>query len=75
MEGKAVGGYTPPTSTYALSAADAIPPDYVAHARDACVEVDTNVIACDYPKTGAMGVALERSGVPCTGASDGICTV
>lgn len=40
MEGKAVGGYTPPTPTCALSPADAIPPGYVAHARDACVEVD-----------------------------------
>lgn len=39
-EGKAIGGYTPPTPTYALSPADAIPPGYVAHARDACVEVD-----------------------------------
>lgn len=40
MEGKAIGGYTPPTPTYAISPADAIPPGYVAHARDACVEVD-----------------------------------
>lgn len=40
IEGKAIGGYTPPTPTYALSPADAIPPGYVAHARDACVEVD-----------------------------------
>lgn len=39
-EGKTIGGYTPPTPLYALSPADAIPPGYVAHARDACVEVD-----------------------------------
>lgn len=39
-EGKAIGGYTPPTPMYALSPADPIPPGYVAHARDACVEVD-----------------------------------
>lgn len=40
MEGKAIGGYTPPTPTYSISPADAIPAGYVAHARDACVEVD-----------------------------------
>ena len=40
IEGKAVGRYTPPTPTYALSAADAIPPGFVIHARNACVEVD-----------------------------------
>ncbi|MCJ1348879.1 hypothetical protein MMC31_007112 [Peltigera leucophlebia] len=40
MGGKAIGGYTPPTPTYAISPAEAIPPGYVAHARDACVEVD-----------------------------------
>lgn len=39
-EGKTIGGYTPPTPMYALSPADAIPSGYVAHARDACVEVD-----------------------------------
>ncbi len=33
-------GYTPPTPTYAISPSDPIPPGYVAHARDACVEVD-----------------------------------
>ena len=32
--------YTPPIPNYALSPADAIPQGYVAHARDACVEVD-----------------------------------
>lgn len=40
MEGKVIGGYTPPTPTYAISPSDAIPQGYVAHARDACVEVD-----------------------------------
>ena len=34
------GGYVPPTPTYAVSPADSIPPGYVAHARDACVDVD-----------------------------------
>ncbi|KAI9719746.1 MAG: hypothetical protein M1812_003234 [Candelaria pacifica] len=34
------GGYTPPTPTYAISPSDPIPPGYVAHARDGCVEVD-----------------------------------
>ncbi|KAI9793772.1 MAG: hypothetical protein M1833_000664 [Piccolia ochrophora] len=34
------GGYTPPTPTYAISASDPIPSGYVAHARDACLEVD-----------------------------------
>jgi broad specificity phosphatase PhoE len=31
--------YTPPTPTYAISSSDAIPVGYVAHARDACVDV------------------------------------
>jgi hypothetical protein len=33
-------GYTPPTPTYAVSPADPIPAGYVAHARDACIQVD-----------------------------------
>ncbi|KAI9869593.1 MAG: hypothetical protein M1830_005318, partial [Pleopsidium flavum] len=33
-------GYTPPTPTYAISPSGPIPPGYVAHARDACVDVD-----------------------------------
>lgn len=33
-------GYTPPTPTYAISPSDPIPPGYVAHARDACVDVN-----------------------------------
>ncbi|MCJ1398040.1 hypothetical protein MMC11_001237 [Xylographa trunciseda] len=33
-------GYTAPVPNYALSPTDAIPAGYVAHARDACVEVD-----------------------------------
>ncbi|KAL9579250.1 MAG: hypothetical protein Q9212_005218 [Teloschistes hypoglaucus] len=33
-------GYEPPTPTYAISPSDPIPPGYVAHARDACAEVD-----------------------------------
>lgn len=33
-------GYAPPTPTYALLAKDSIPTGYVAHARDACVNVD-----------------------------------
>ena len=32
--------YVPPTPTYAISASDTIPSGYVAHARDACVDVD-----------------------------------
>lgn len=35
-----VEGYTPPTPAYAISPSDPIPPGYVAHARDNCVEVD-----------------------------------
>jgi hypothetical protein len=31
--------YTPPTPTYAISSSDPIPVGYVAHARDACVDV------------------------------------
>lgn len=33
-------GYVPPTPSYAISPLDPIPPGYVAHARDACVDVD-----------------------------------
>lgn len=32
--------YVPPTPTYAISPSDPIPAGYVAHARDACVEID-----------------------------------
>lgn len=35
-----VDGYTPPTPTYAISSSEPIPSGYVAHARDACVDVD-----------------------------------
>lgn len=34
------GIYLPPVPSYAISSADPIPPGYVAHARDACVDVD-----------------------------------
>ncbi|GAM89916.1 hypothetical protein ANO11243_079560 [Dothideomycetidae sp. 11243] len=33
-------GYIPPAPTYAISPVDPIPRGYVAHARDACVDVD-----------------------------------
>ncbi|KAL8871581.1 MAG: hypothetical protein Q9174_002615 [Haloplaca sp. 1 TL-2023] len=33
-------GYESPTPTYAISPSDPIPPGYVAHARDACVDID-----------------------------------
>ncbi|KAL8932892.1 MAG: hypothetical protein Q9216_006626 [Gyalolechia sp. 2 TL-2023] len=33
-------GYDPPTPSYAISPSDPIPPGYVAHARDACLDVD-----------------------------------
>lgn len=35
-----LGIYTPPTPAYAISPVDPIPPGYVAHARDACVDID-----------------------------------
>ncbi|KAI9674207.1 MAG: hypothetical protein M1817_002025 [Caeruleum heppii] len=38
--GHDVGVYTPLTPSYAISSSDPIPPGYVAHARDACVDVD-----------------------------------
>jgi hypothetical protein len=34
------GGYSPPIPTYAIAPADAIPVGFVAHARDACINVD-----------------------------------
>jgi hypothetical protein len=33
-------GYVPPVPSYAISPSDSIPAGYVAHARDACVDVD-----------------------------------
>ncbi|KAL8948703.1 MAG: hypothetical protein Q9222_005136 [Ikaeria aurantiellina] len=33
-------GYEPPTPSYAISPSDPIPPGYVAHARDSCIDVD-----------------------------------
>ncbi|MCJ1310615.1 hypothetical protein MMC25_004280 [Agyrium rufum] len=36
----ASGGYTPPKPLYAISPSDPIPTGYVAHARDACLDVD-----------------------------------
>ncbi|KAL8654028.1 MAG: hypothetical protein Q9226_003593 [Calogaya cf. arnoldii] len=33
-------GYEPPTPSYAISPSGPIPPGYVAHARDACIDVD-----------------------------------
>ena len=43
MDGPSNGenrGYNPPTPSYAISPAQPIPQGYVAHARDACVDVD-----------------------------------
>ncbi|KAL9002036.1 MAG: hypothetical protein Q9188_005015 [Gyalolechia gomerana] len=37
---QSAAGYEPPTPSYAISPSDPIPPGYVAHARDACVDVD-----------------------------------
>jgi hypothetical protein len=34
------GIYQPPVPTYAISSSEPIPPGYVAHARDACVDID-----------------------------------
>lgn len=33
-------GYTPPVPTYAISPVDSIPRGYIAHAREACVDID-----------------------------------
>ena len=33
-------GYEPPTPSYSISSSDPIPPGYVAHAKDACIDVD-----------------------------------
>jgi broad specificity phosphatase PhoE len=33
-------GYSPPVPSYALAPADAIPAGFVAHARDACLDID-----------------------------------
>lgn len=34
------GGYSPPVPTYALSITEPIPAGFVAHARDACLDID-----------------------------------
>ena len=34
------GGYLPPAPNYAISFKDVIPPGYVEHAREACVDID-----------------------------------
>ncbi|OQV03327.1 hypothetical protein CLAIMM_08380 [Cladophialophora immunda] len=33
-------GYSPPMPNYAIGSSDKIPPGFVAHARDSCVEID-----------------------------------
>ncbi|KAL9055935.1 MAG: hypothetical protein Q9162_003231 [Coniocarpon cinnabarinum] len=38
--GHQYSGYIPPTPTYALLSSEPIPSGYVAHARDACIEID-----------------------------------
>ncbi|KAL8730124.1 MAG: hypothetical protein Q9181_004772 [Wetmoreana brouardii] len=35
-----LSAYEPPTPSYAISPSEPIPPGYVAHARDACIDVD-----------------------------------
>ena len=47
--------YTPPVPNYALSPADAIPQGYVAHARDACVEVDFQWDSMRHPREWGQG--------------------
>ncbi|KMU81311.1 hypothetical protein CISG_08722 [Coccidioides immitis RMSCC 3703] len=49
------GGYVPPTPTYAVKPSDAIPRGYVAHARDACVEVDYQWDSMREPQSWGTG--------------------
>jgi len=48
-------GYIPPTPTYAISPSGPIPPGYVAHARDACVDVDYQWDSMREPQQWANG--------------------
>lgn len=48
-------GYVPPTPTYAISPSEPIPPGYVAHARDACVDVDYQWDSMRQPQTWGNG--------------------
>jgi len=48
-------GYHPPTPLYAISPQDPIPPGYVAHARDHCVDVDISWDSMRYPQNWGDG--------------------
>lgn len=49
------GVYAPPSPSYAISSSDPIPPGYVAHARDACVDVDYQWDSMREPKSWPNG--------------------
>lgn len=44
--GHSASGYSAPVPTYAIAPADAIPVGFVAHARDACLDVDYDWDSC-----------------------------
>ncbi|KAL8775632.1 MAG: hypothetical protein Q9209_000128 [Squamulea sp. 1 TL-2023] len=48
-------GYEPPTPSYAISPSDPIPPGYVAHARDACTDVNFQWDSMRYPHDWGNG--------------------
>ncbi|KAL8777343.1 MAG: hypothetical protein Q9213_007906 [Squamulea squamosa] len=48
-------GYEPPTPSYAISPSDPIPPGYVAHARDACTDIDFQWDSMRYPHDWGNG--------------------
>lgn len=49
------GGYTPPVPTYALSISEPIPSGFVAHARDACINLDTSWDSTKEPQSWGDG--------------------
>ncbi|KAI6244765.1 hypothetical protein HI914_07214 [Erysiphe necator] len=49
------GFYQPPVPCYAISKSDPIPPGFVSHARDACVEVDYQWDSMREPQAWGMG--------------------
>lgn len=49
MSNDSISGYIPPTPKYPVSSTDPIPPGYVSHARDTCVQVDHFWDSADEP--------------------------
>lgn len=53
-------GYTPPLPNYAIAASEKIPPGFVAHARDVCIELDKDWDSQDEPLSWGDGGVYEE---------------